>query len=133
MPVGAESLRDVAIRLRGNHRHTDYYAESFMLGRSADISMNAPRLYRIALPVLMVLPILAYRDAYRGYFDADDFGSLNWARVVPLKDHIVSLPDLKYPNGRPVGYLYYGVMARIAGFNFAPWVFVLELLGALNI
>jgi hypothetical protein len=95
--------------------------------------MNAPRLYRIALPVLMVLPILAYRDAYRGYFDADDFGSLDWARVVPLKDHIVSLPDLKYPNGRPVGYLYYAVMARIAGFNFAPWVFVLELLGALNI
>src|ERR1700719_4396155 len=58
------------------------------------------------LLLILLFPVLVNHDAYRSYFDDDDLGSLNWARIVPLKSYIVDLPCLRYPcaHNRPLHF-----------------------------
>jgi hypothetical protein len=87
----------------------------------------------VLLGATLLLPIMANRDAYRGYFDSDDFGSINWARFVPLDQYLRDLPDLRYQRGRPLGFFYYGTLIRTVGLHFPPWALILQFIGLLNL
>jgi hypothetical protein len=87
------------------------------------------------LLLILLFPVLVNHDAYRSYFDDDDLGSLNWARIVPLKSYIVDLPCLRYPcaHNRPTGQLFYGALNRAFGLNYPLWAVTLQAIGCINV
>ena len=84
---------------------------------------------------ILLLALVANRDAYRGYFEDDDLDTLTWARLLPPKDLVLNIPTLKYPpeHSRPVGFLFYAALARHAGLEYPPYVIALDLIHILNI
>jgi hypothetical protein len=86
------------------------------------------------LLALLVLPLLIHHDAGRGFFEDDDFDTLTWARYVPLASYIRDIPDIRYSNDhrRPAGYLFYGLLVRAVGLEYASWTLVLQVIGLVN-
>src|SRR5438132_731293 len=84
---------------------------------------------------VVLLAIIANRDARRGYFEDDDLATLTWTPLVSLEDFVWNIPTLKYPpeHSRPVGYLFFGVLDRRAGLDYPPYVIALDLIHILNI
>lgn len=83
----------------------------------------------------MALAVVANRDSYRSYFQDDDFGTLNWARVTPFHQYLTDLPCLAYPcqHGRPVGFMLYGALYPRAHLNYTPWALAMLALGLVNV
>ena len=96
-----------------------------------------PNAWRVAGLILAIAVVLcfAHRDAWKGYFEDDDFATFGWAQLVPLKSYLAALPHLDVPteHARPVGYLYFGALLRTAGLNYPPWVFALQAIGVVNV
>ncbi len=87
------------------------------------------------LLAIILLPLIVNVDAYRGYFEDDDFDVLNWLPYVPLHSYLLDLPCLAYPceHNRPTGFLFYGALFRTAELRYAPWVASLQLIACVNI
>ena len=87
------------------------------------------------LAAVLLFPILANYDAYRGYFEDDDLDTLTWARVISPVSLIRDIPSIRYPpqHIRPVSFLYYSFSARAAGLNYPPWLFTLQIVGLVNV
>lgn len=83
--------------------------------------------------VMIAAPIVSHSTALANYFDSDDFGTINWARYSSAASLLRDIPNLIYPNGRPVGYFYYVAMLHAAGLSFPPWAASLAILGAINL
>ncbi|HLX45347.1 MAG TPA: hypothetical protein VKR43_18000 [Bryobacteraceae bacterium] len=97
--------------------------------------MNRWRWHTLLLCGVLLVPLVVYHNSYRGYFGDDDLGSINWARLIPLKSYLTDLPALDYPcrHSRPTGYFYYGALWKWAGFHYAPWALTLLALGLVNV
>jgi hypothetical protein len=105
-----------------------------LIGYNAKMLRQRSRVWGAVLFILILLaPIVSYRAAFRSYFDSDDFGTINWARFVTFRGLLRDIPNLIYPNGRPVGYFYYLSMLDMAGLNFPAWAVLLAILGAVNL
>jgi hypothetical protein len=74
--------------------------------------------------------------AYDGFFQDDELDNLSWAPVLPARDFLVGFlkPTFDITNFRPTGSLYFALVGRGFGLNFAPWItpiFVFHLLNGL--
>jgi hypothetical protein len=83
----------------------------------------------------MALAVVANHDSYRSYFENDDFGTLNWARVTPFHEYVTNLPCLAYPcqHGRPVGFMLYGALYPVARLHYTPWALAMLAIGLVNV
>jgi hypothetical protein len=83
---------------------------------------------------MVVLFLVANRDAYRGYFQDDDLDTLGWTWTVPLGHYCKALATPEHsPNGfRPTGHAFYRVMDAVAGLSFPPWVAAIQAVHLLN-
>ncbi len=82
---------------------------------------------------LVVLFLILNRAAYQSFFQDDDFDTMGWIPYVSPQQWISGLfsPLLSPNNFRPVGHAYY-LIEDWAGFNFAPYVAVLQLVHIVN-
>ncbi|MFB3777507.1 MAG: hypothetical protein ACE141_07835 [Bryobacteraceae bacterium] len=74
--------------------------------------------------------LLVNHQAYSNFFHDDTLDNMYWTSLVPLDSFRDGLLTWRYQpsNFRPVGYYYFRVMRRVAGFNFPAWVAAVHLL-----
>jgi hypothetical protein len=89
----------------------------------------------LLLLAVVLLPLVINIDAYRGYFEDDDFDSLSWAQYIPLKSYVLDLPCLAYPcqHNRPTGFFYYSALFQTAELRYAAWVLTLQIIACVNV
>lgn len=94
-----------------------------------------PAIRAALLAAIMALAVIANHDSYRSYFENDDFGTLNWARVIPFHQYVTDVPCLAYPcqHGRPVGFMLYGALYPRAHLNYTPWAMAMLAIGLVNV
>ena len=87
----------------------------------------------IAAALALVFLALNYQ-AFDSYFQDDEFDNMAWTSVNAPAEYGAGLLSPRYStaNFRPVGHLYFRVMTRLAGLNFASWVPSLFLIHLLN-
>ena len=68
--------------------------------------------------------ILLNRSAYDGFFTDDELDNLSWAPGYPLVYFLKTLvsPFFDISNFRPVGHVYFKIMGRLFGLDFAPYM-----------
>ena len=68
--------------------------------------------------------ILLNRSAYDGFFTDDELDNLSWAPGYPLVYFLKTLvsPFFDISNFRPVGHVYFKIMGRLFGLDFAPYI-----------
>jgi hypothetical protein len=76
-----------------------------------------------ALGIAIVFIALNH-GAYDGYFQDDELDNLTWAPLLGVSKYVGALlsPAFARDNFRPVGHLYFTLMGRAFGLNFAPWI-----------
>jgi hypothetical protein len=89
---------------------------------------------KLALVGVLVLFLVANRDAYRGYFHDDDLDTLGWTWTVPVPLYFTTmLSPAVSPNGfRPTGHAFYRILDELAGLSFPPWVAAIQAVHLLN-
>jgi len=94
-----------------------------------------PAVRAALLIAIMTVAVVANHDSFRSYFENDDFGTLNWARVIPFHQYVTDLPCLKYPcqHNRPTGFMLYGALYPVAKLNYTPWALAMLAIGLLNV
>lgn len=94
-----------------------------------------PAVRAALLIAIMAMAVVANHDSYRSYFENDDFGTLNWARVTRFHEYVTNLPCLKYPcqQSRPTGFMLYGALWSMAKLNYTPWALAMLAIGLLNV
>ncbi|MGH9719613.1 MAG: hypothetical protein ACRD8O_05335 [Bryobacteraceae bacterium] len=82
-----------------------------------------------------VLFFIANRAAYQGYFQDDELDNMSWTRDIPLADFATTTltPRFLGNNFRPVGHLFFRLMAERFGLRYAPYVLAVHLLHLANI
>jgi hypothetical protein len=98
--------------------------------------MRAPRFAAILLFLaMMVLFFIANRGAYQGYFQDDEMDNISWTPFTPLATYAREAvsPRLSPMNFRPVGHLYFRLLASTAGLRFPWYVAGIHLLHFANV
>jgi hypothetical protein len=77
--------------------------------------------------------VLNFR-ARDGFFQDDELDNLSWAPLLPARDFLAGFakPGFAVDNFRPTGSLYFALMGRSFGLNFAPYVLLIVLFHLLN-
>jgi hypothetical protein len=91
-------------------------------------------------PVLLLVIVATFflignRGAYKGYFGDDEFDNLALTRAIGPGEAVAGLLSPRYyeNNFRPVGHVFYRVLARIAGLRFPPYIAALHFLHLVNV
>ncbi len=92
---------------------------------------------RLAVALFVLLAVAFYvanHGAFRGYFQDDDLDNLSFTRELGLSQFFTPLvwPRVFENNFRPVGHLFYYVMARTAGLNYWAYIAFLQCVHLLN-
>src|SRR5579872_2684771 len=84
---------------------------------------------------MALLFLIANRGAYRGYFQDDELDNISWAPQVAKATFLQGLvtPQFLNRNFRPVGHLYFYVMAKNFGLDFPKYIAPLHALHLLNV
>jgi hypothetical protein len=78
--------------------------------------------------------LLLNRDAYQGYFQADEIGALDWTRWAPLSAYLKGAVSPVYTdNFRAVGFLYFHLLGPVFKLDFWKYVAVLHAIHLLNV
>jgi hypothetical protein len=87
------------------------------------------------LAAIMAIAVIANIDSRKSYFENDDFGTLNWARVTPFREYVADIPCLVYPcqHGRPVGYMFYRTLWPLAKLKYTRWALAMLAIGLINV
>jgi hypothetical protein len=82
-----------------------------------------------------LLFFVANRGAYQGFFQGDELDSIGWAPQAPLLEFAEDIVNPVYnaKNFRPVGHLYFRIMSRAFGLDFAKYLAPLHLVHLLNV
>ncbi len=88
-----------------------------------------------AIAIVVVFVALNSR-VYDGYFQDDELDNLGWATVLPYSEFATAFvkPTFDVANFRPVGHIYFAVMGRAFGLDFAPYmtpILAIHLINAL--
>jgi hypothetical protein len=83
---------------------------------------------------ILLLFLLANRDAYRGYFQDDDLDTLGWTWTVPPGLYVTTFltPEQSRNGFRPTGHAFYRIMDEVAGLSFPAWVAAIQAVHLLN-
>jgi hypothetical protein len=98
----------------------------------------SPRWRRILLIFAGIGIVAAFlvlnRGAWTGYFQDDELDNLTWGPVLALRTYLGGLLDPRFQtdNFRPAGSLYFALMGRAFGLEFAPYVAAIFLIHILN-
>jgi len=98
--------------------------------------MSRPRLAAAALFVaMMILFLIANRGAYKSYFQDDELDNISWTPFTPLSVYAREAisPMLSPVNFRPVGHLYFRILADAADLKFPWYVAGVHLLHFVNV
>ncbi len=98
--------------------------------------MSRPRLVAAACFVaLIILFLIANRGAYKSYFQDDELDNISWTPYTPLAIYAREAvsPLLSAVNFRPVGHLYFRILAGVAGLKFPWYVAGVHLLHFVNV
>ncbi len=76
-----------------------------------------------------LLFVIVNRGAYEGFFHGDELNNIYWTRYLSVADWVRGFLSPRYypQNFRPVGHLYFNLMARAAALDF--WWYVLSIHG----
>ncbi len=82
-----------------------------------------------------LLFVIVNRGAYQGYFHGDELNNIYWTRYLSALDWIHGFLSPRYyaQNFRPVGHLYFSLMARAADLDFRWYVLSIHALHLLNV
>jgi hypothetical protein len=102
---------------------------------TARLKKTKPWLTRAGAAVVAVLFFILNRGAYRSFFQDDEFDTLSWIADPPLSAWLRGLftPVFDPNNFRPPGDFYYFLLHSAFGFQFRPYVLVLQLAHLLNV
>lgn len=82
-----------------------------------------------------LLFLIANRGAYKGWFSGDELDNLFWTPYVSWRDFLGGFltPQYYAHNFRPVGHLFFSIMARTAQLDFRWYVAAVHLLHWVNV
>src|ERR1035438_9831175 len=99
---------------------------------SRSMSKRAGLLLFVAFAALF---LTMNRDAYRGYFQDDEFANLSWTPNLQPLEFLqgVVTPRFQPNNFRPVAHYYFHAVEEIAGLDFPVYVAVLHEIGRAHV